>query len=282
MLAQILHPNPDKRPKDLVVLGEMIRSCLLKTERRLALADRYGIPFRTTIPRMTQPRPRRLLRTALAFGVLVVAAMVLAPILLPGPTGKILHRARETKSIGVLVGVPESSPAPAAVQNAATPMAPATVLSQAANVAIGVRESTSDGHCGSSQFVSSCIPGSSTEPGIERTTAGRGNAGRFRGHFPGRGSGNLNCERGCYGIPERLRGCTTVHYRSVEFAQQKETRHFDIVASPGFDARPNARNYVRRKDNLPFALGPHEDCRARLGRKSIRSAQASPRSNPER
>jgi serine/threonine protein kinase len=137
LLSQMLHPNPDQRPKDLVVLGEMIRSCLLKIERRLALADRYGIPFRTTIPRPDQPRPRRLLRTALAFGALVVAAAVLAPILLPGPIGKILHRPRETKSIGVLVGVPESSPAPAAVQNAATPVAPATVLSQAANAAMG-------------------------------------------------------------------------------------------------------------------------------------------------
>ncbi len=119
------------------MLGEMLRSCLLRIERRLALANRYGIPFRTAIPRTDQPRPRRLLRTALAFGALVVAAAVLAPILLPGPTGKILHRARETKSIGVLVGVPESSPAPAAVRNAATPVAPATVLSQAANVAMG-------------------------------------------------------------------------------------------------------------------------------------------------
>jgi hypothetical protein len=137
LLSQMLHPNPDQRPKDLVVLGEMIRSCLLKMERRLALADRYGIPFRTTIPRPDQPRPRRLLRTALAFGALVVAAAVLAAFLLPGPTAKILHGPRETKSIGVLVGVPESSPAPAAVQNAATPVAPATVLSQAANAAIG-------------------------------------------------------------------------------------------------------------------------------------------------
>jgi hypothetical protein len=101
------------------------------------LADRYGIPFRTTIPRPDQPRPRRLLRTALAFGALVVAAAVLAAFLLPGATGKILHRPRETKSIGVLVGVPESSPAPAAAQNAATPVAPATVLSQAANAAMG-------------------------------------------------------------------------------------------------------------------------------------------------
>ena len=137
LLAQILHPNSDQRPQDLVVLGEMIRSCLLRIERRLSLANRYGIPFRTAIPRPDQPRPRRLLRTAMAYGVLVVAAMVLAPILLPGPTGKILHRARETKSIGVLVGVPESSPVSATVQNSATPMAPAAVLSQAANLATG-------------------------------------------------------------------------------------------------------------------------------------------------
>ncbi|OLB44093.1 MAG: hypothetical protein AUG81_03695 [Verrucomicrobia bacterium 13_1_20CM_4_54_11] len=137
LLSQMLHPNPDQRPKDLVVLGEMIRSCLLKIERRLALADRYGIPFRTTIPRPDQPRPRRLLRRALAFGALVVAAAVLAAFLLPGPIGKILHQPREAKSIGVLVGVPESSPVPAAVQNAATPVAPATVLSRAANAAMG-------------------------------------------------------------------------------------------------------------------------------------------------
>ena len=137
LLSQMLHPNPDQRPKDLVVLGEMIRNCLLKIERRFALADRYGIPFKTTIPRPDQPRPRRLLRTALAFGALVVAAAVLAAFLLPGAIGKFLHRPRETKSIGVLVGVPESSPAPASTQNAATPVAPATVLSQAANAAMG-------------------------------------------------------------------------------------------------------------------------------------------------
>jgi hypothetical protein len=135
LLAQILHPNPDKRPKDLVVLGEMIRSCLLKIERRLALADRYGIPFRRTIPRPTQPRPRRLLRTALAVGVLVLAAAVVAAVLFPESIGGILHRPRATKAIGVLVGVPESSPTPAAIQNPSTPVAPATVLSQAANSA---------------------------------------------------------------------------------------------------------------------------------------------------
>jgi hypothetical protein len=146
LLAQILHPNPDKRPRDLVVLGEMIRSCLLKIERRLALADRYGIPFRTTIPRPTQPRPRRLLRTALAFGALIVSAAVVAAVLFPESIGGILHRPREAKSIGVLVGVPESSPTPAAVQNASTPVAPATVLSQSANAALALaNQPTTDG-----------------------------------------------------------------------------------------------------------------------------------------
>jgi hypothetical protein len=138
LLSLMLHPNPDRRPKDLVVLGEMIRSCLLKIERRLALADRYGIPLRTTIPRPTQPRPRRLLRTALAFGALVVAAAVVAAVLFPESIGGILHRPHATKSVGILVGVPESSPTPAAVQNASTPVAPATVLSQAANAALAL------------------------------------------------------------------------------------------------------------------------------------------------
>jgi serine/threonine protein kinase len=138
LLSQMLHPNPDRRPKDLVVLGEMIRSCLLKIERRLALADRYGIPFRTTIRRPAQPRPRRLLRTALAFGALLVAAAVVAAVLFPESVGLILRQPRETKSIGVLVGVPEPSPTSATVQNPSTPVAPATVLSQAANEALAV------------------------------------------------------------------------------------------------------------------------------------------------
>src|SRR6266513_4325335 len=124
LLGQMLHPNPDRRPKDLVVLGEMIRSCLLKIERRLALADRYGIPFRTTIRRPTQPRPRRLLRTALAFGLLFVTAAVVAAVLFPESVSVILHQPRATKSIGVLVGVPESSPTPAPGQNPSTPAAP--------------------------------------------------------------------------------------------------------------------------------------------------------------
>jgi serine/threonine protein kinase len=138
LLARMLHRNPDQRPKDLVVLAEMIRGCLLKIERRRALADKYGIPYRTTIPRRVEPRPRPLLRVALPIAALLLAAAVLAAVLLPEPISRLVHRAREAKKIGVQIGVAESSP-PAAVQNSltTTPKAfGATVASQGANAAV--------------------------------------------------------------------------------------------------------------------------------------------------
>ena len=78
LVARMLNRDPDKRPKDLVVLAEMIRECLLKIERRRALADKYGIPFRTAIPRRPEARPARLLRIALPIAALLLAAAVIA------------------------------------------------------------------------------------------------------------------------------------------------------------------------------------------------------------
>jgi hypothetical protein len=138
LLSLMLHPNPDRRPKDLVMLGELIRSCLLKIERRLALADRYGIPLRTTVSRPTQPRPRRLLRTALAVGALILATAVVGAVVFPNAIDGILHRPHARNSIGVLVGIPEASPTPAAGQSVPTPVAPASVRSQAANAALAL------------------------------------------------------------------------------------------------------------------------------------------------
>jgi len=133
LVARMLNRDPDKRPKDLVVLAEMIRECLLKIERRRALADKYGIPFRTTIPRRPAARPARLLRIALPIAALLLAAAVIAALLLREPIGRIVHGNRETKNIGVLVGVPESSPPAVASQNAPTAKARAAVESQRAN-----------------------------------------------------------------------------------------------------------------------------------------------------
>ena len=135
LFARMLHRNPDQRPKDLVVLAEMIRECLLKIERRRALADKYGIPYTTKIPRRSEARPARLLRIALPVAALLLATAVIAAVLFSEPLGRIMHGTRETKNIGVLVGVPESSP-PQAAQNASAKNSPAIVASQEANSAV--------------------------------------------------------------------------------------------------------------------------------------------------
>jgi hypothetical protein len=67
----------------------------------------------------------------------VLAAAVVAALLFPESIGGILQQPR-AKSIGVLVGVPEASPTPAALQNPSAPVAPSTVLSQAANAALAL------------------------------------------------------------------------------------------------------------------------------------------------
>ncbi len=135
LLARMMHREPVQRPKDLVVLAEMIRECLLKIERRRALADKYGIPYRATIPRRAEAPPKRFLRVALPVAAMLLAAVVIAAVLLPEPIGRLAHRAREAKPIGVLIGVPESSPPPT-VQNTSTTMAPAGVASQSGNAAV--------------------------------------------------------------------------------------------------------------------------------------------------
>lgn len=134
LLSQMLLGNPDQRPQDPVALAEMIHQCLLKIERRRALAQRFGIPFMATIPRTAQ-RPRgHLLRRTLAFGAILLAAAAVAAVLLPEPIGRIFHRNNEKKSIGVLVGVPDTSPAQGA-QDGSTAAAAAMATSQPANPA---------------------------------------------------------------------------------------------------------------------------------------------------
>jgi len=138
LLARMLHRDPDQRPRDLVVLAEMIRQCLLKIERRRAFADKYGIPYRTTLVRRPEARSTRLWRIGLPVAALLLAAAVIVGVLLAEPISRIMHRDREAKDIGVLIGVPESSPPQAASRNVATANTPATVASQGANAAVPV------------------------------------------------------------------------------------------------------------------------------------------------
>jgi serine/threonine protein kinase len=111
LLGRLLHRDPDQRPKDLLVVTEMIRESLGKIERRRSLSDRYGIPFRTSVPPPREAGPRRLVRTAAVVGVLLLLAAAIAPVVFPDSIGKLVRGVQKPKQVGVLVGVPDSSPA---------------------------------------------------------------------------------------------------------------------------------------------------------------------------
>jgi Protein kinase domain len=111
LLGKLLHRDPDRRPKDLLVVTEMIRESLGKIERRRLLSDRYGIPLRTSVPLARKTRPRRLVRTAVAVAALLVLAAAIAPMVFPDSIGKLVRGIQKPKQVGVLIGVPDSSPA---------------------------------------------------------------------------------------------------------------------------------------------------------------------------
>ena len=139
LLGRLLHRDPDQRPKDLLVVTELIRESLGKIERRRALSDRYGIPLRTSVPRPREARPRRLARTAAVVGVLLLLAAAIAPLVFPDSISKLVRGIQKPKQVGVLVGVPDSSPAAsqpravAQVPRNTSPSPPAVVSSQPVN-----------------------------------------------------------------------------------------------------------------------------------------------------
>ena len=113
LVENMLHRDPDRRPKDPVVLAEMIRECLLKVERRQVLARRLGIPMAT----VTQQKSRttltpfaQVLRGTLVFAAIVLALGALAAFLLPADINPFRQRTAVKEMIGVPVGVPETSP----------------------------------------------------------------------------------------------------------------------------------------------------------------------------
>ncbi|HEX4415677.1 MAG TPA: hypothetical protein VH107_18740, partial [Lacipirellulaceae bacterium] len=132
LLGRLLHRDPDQRPKDLLVVTEMIRESLGKIERRRTLSDRYGIPLRTSVPRPRKARPRRLVRTAAVVGVLLLLAAAIAPLIFPDSIGKLVRGMQKPKQVGVLVGVPDSSPGarqPATQVTRNTSTAPPAIVS---------------------------------------------------------------------------------------------------------------------------------------------------------
>jgi hypothetical protein len=132
LIASMLRRDPDQRPKDPVVLAEMIRECLLKVERRQAIARKLGVPLAAVSrrkPGRTSAPLAQVFRGILVFATIVIAAAVLGAFLLPDDINPFRHRTAAKEEIGIPIGVPETSPlAPPQPVNAAPVMAnqPAT------------------------------------------------------------------------------------------------------------------------------------------------------------
>ena len=92
LLGRLLHRDPDQRPKDLLVVTELIRESLGKIERRRALSDRYGIPLRTNVPLPRQARSRRLVAPLAVAGLLLLLAAAIAPMYSRLPACLATHR----------------------------------------------------------------------------------------------------------------------------------------------------------------------------------------------
>jgi hypothetical protein len=109
---------------------------LQKIERRRALSERYGIPFRIAVPRRRAARPKRLIRTAIAVAALLVLAAVIAPVVFPDSIGKMIGF-RSTSKPGILIGVPEflqrATPSAAQVRQNLSTNAPPVVAAQPIN-----------------------------------------------------------------------------------------------------------------------------------------------------
>lgn len=150
LLGKLLHRDPNRRPKDLLVVTEMIREALGKIERRRALSDRYGIPLRTGIPRPRETRPRLLVRTAAVVGVLLLLAAAIAPVVFPDSISKLVRSIQKPDQVGTLIGVPDSlspasqPPAAAQVPGYASSAPPAVVSSQPVNP-VALPESSAPG-----------------------------------------------------------------------------------------------------------------------------------------
>jgi serine/threonine protein kinase len=113
LLGNMLRHDPNQRPKDPVALTEMIRECLVRIERRQALARRLGVPLAGVIPRKSGAPSTPLaqvFRGILVFAALVLAAGVLGAFLLPADINPFRHRTAAKPVIGVPIGVPEISP----------------------------------------------------------------------------------------------------------------------------------------------------------------------------
>jgi serine/threonine protein kinase len=101
LVSCMLRTDPEERPQDLAAFAERIRVCLQKAERRTA----FTRSFATAAIPGTQKVEKKRVAPALALAAAIVVLAALGAFILPPRLAN-----RERKPLGVLVGVPETTP----------------------------------------------------------------------------------------------------------------------------------------------------------------------------
>jgi serine/threonine protein kinase len=142
VLRRMLRYNPEERPQDPVVFAEELRKCLQKVESRQG-ARHFGAPLAADVPSKVERPRNRVVVTGLALAALLIALAAATAVLIPSRLQSLLHRQRELSTIGVPVGVPDSTP-PASGQTppSVTTGQTATVIAPAV---AGTNQPVSDG-----------------------------------------------------------------------------------------------------------------------------------------
>src|SRR5436305_2929806 len=119
LVSQMLRTNSEERPQDPAAFAEKIHACLQKAERRTAFTRSFGPPPAiTTIPIREKKRVAPAL--ALAASVALLASL---------GAFYFVRSQRESKPLGVIIGVPETAEASSLPDAASSPLAP--VINQA-------------------------------------------------------------------------------------------------------------------------------------------------------
>jgi len=118
VLRRMLRHNPDERPQDPVVFAEELHKCLQKVESRHP-ARHFGGPLVAQLPSEVERPRHRAPAIGLAVAALLLALGATTAVLIPTRLRSLLGRQRDLSTIGVPVGVPDST-SPAAVQTPPT------------------------------------------------------------------------------------------------------------------------------------------------------------------
>ena len=138
LIGHMVRDNPEERPQDPVALADYMRECLAGLDRRQTFARRLGLPLiaakraavAAAIEKPRRPLPMKGLAIAAAI-VLLLGLGTMMAIRLPKNLSALWHR--ESKTIGVAVGVPENPPA-TTEQNVARAPAQTAAPSSVANM----------------------------------------------------------------------------------------------------------------------------------------------------